>query len=80
MAVVQPRSAKYASIFRYIPSRASADPSISLDYRLSGAGQCARPFHMPPLPRQCRHAESSVNARYTKAIAGKAKPHHRETP
>ncbi len=49
-------------------------------YRRFGAGRCARPFHMPPLPRQCCTAESSVNARYAPAMAGIATPHHRDTP
>ncbi len=31
---------------------------------------CTRPFHSPPRPRQCRHADAIVAPRYTEAAAG----------
>ena len=43
--------------------------------RFTHAMAWARPFHMPPLPRQNCSAESIVNAVYNTPMAGNAKPH-----
>ena len=42
-------------------------------HRFSGR-DCARPFHMPPRPRQCWYAESTVKTKYAAAINGNSGP------